>query len=284
MAQEPTEMVMPPAEHGRLSPWRDSGGIDDAQAREHAERLELRARAEDEIAVRDEYLGLLKIAAGERVLEVGCGSGAVTRALASRVVAAGEVVGVDASGALIEVARALAERAGCSGIRFEHADCRALPFPEGAFDAVLAVTTLSHVPQPDDAIREMVRVTRRGGRVGVFDIDGDSFLISHPDHAMTRRIVAAFSDHGLVNGWLMRSLAGTLRGLGFQDTRTRGFMPLDTGGYYAQAARHVADIAFQAGVVTSDERAGWLKALDEEFSSGRFVSGRLHLFVYGVKP
>ncbi|MPZ46245.1 MAG: hypothetical protein GEV05_23240 [Betaproteobacteria bacterium] len=81
------------SDFGLLSPWRDSKRIDDAQAQEHAERLELRARADDEIAAREEYVGLLGVRPGERVLEVGCGSGAVTRALAKRITPGGRVIG-----------------------------------------------------------------------------------------------------------------------------------------------------------------------------------------------
>ena len=69
-----------PVAFGRLSVWRDSGRLDDREAREHAARLEIRAGAESEIAARDEYVRLLGVAPGERVLDVGCGSGAVTRA------------------------------------------------------------------------------------------------------------------------------------------------------------------------------------------------------------
>ena len=268
---------------GLLSPWRDSKDITEDEAREHAERLELRARSPDEIAIRDEYLRLLGVAPGDRVLEVGCGSGAVVRALAQRVAPA-RVVGVDASAALINVARELAQKEGFGTLtEFQTADCRALPFSDNAFDAVLAVTTLSHVPDVEKAIREMIRVARPGGRLGVFDIDGDSFVISHPDRDLTRRIVAAFSDHGLVNGWLMRSLAGILRSHGLRNVHTRGFMPLDTRGYYANAARRVADIALQAGAITRAERDDWLEKLEGQFASERFVSGRLHLFVWGVR-
>lgn len=275
---------VPSAEPGRLSSWRDSKGIDEKQAREHAARLELRARAEDEIAVRNEYVRLLGVAPGERVLEVGCGSGAVTRTLAQRVSPDGQVVGVDASAALLKIARGLADDVGLGQvIDFKEGDCRALSFPDSSFDAVLAVTTLSHVPNVERALAEMVRVVRPGGRVAVFDIDGDSFLISHPDRERTRRIAAAFCDHGLVNGWLMRSLAGVLRQLGVGNVRTQGFMPLDTGGYYARAAVSAADIAFEAGVITSDERADWLEALRAQFAGDRFVAGRLHLFVWGTR-
>lgn len=91
-------------EFGRLSLWRDTAGLSDIKARDLAARLELRARAEDEAAVRDEYVGLLGVTPGERVLDVGCGSGAVTRVLARRVAPGGAAVGVDASPALLAVA------------------------------------------------------------------------------------------------------------------------------------------------------------------------------------
>jgi SAM-dependent methyltransferase len=221
-----------PVEFGRLSPWRDSKGLDDKQAREHGARLELRAAAESEVATREEYVGLLGITPGERVLDIGCGSGAVTRTLARRVAPGGRAVGMDASAALLEVARELANKAGLGAtIEFKEGDCRALPFPDASFDAVVAATTLSHVPDPARALAEMVRVTRPGGRVGVFDVDGDLTLFAHPDRELTRRIVTGYSDLGWVNGLLARRLPALLADLGVVNVRARGFMPLETGGY-----------------------------------------------------
>ncbi len=272
-------------EFGRLSVWRDSAGLDDKQAREHAARLELRARAESEIAVRDEYVRLLGVAPGERVLDVGCGSGAVTRTLARRVAPGGCAVGLDASPALLKVARELADEAGLGEtIGFKDGDCRALPFPEAAFDAVMAATTLSHVPDPGRALAEMARVTRPGGRVGVFDLDGDMTLFTHPDRELTRKIVAAFSDQGWVNGWLVRRLPALLAGMGIINVKTRGFFPIETGGYYANRAERSAEVAVQTGAITGDEQAHWLQAHRAELAAGRFLGGQLHLFVWGMRP
>jgi SAM-dependent methyltransferase len=164
-------------EHGRLSNWRDTAGVTPEQARELAARLELRAKAADEVSARDAYLELLAISAGERVLDVGCGSGAVTRAIARRIGESGRVVGFDASRALLDVAAEYAREAGLAGrIEWQAGDCRALPFGDATFDASLAATVLAHVPDPEPAIKGMVRVTRIGGRVGIFDFDGDCFL------------------------------------------------------------------------------------------------------------
>src|ERR1041384_2948857 len=99
-------------ECGAESLWRDTAAADAEQARDLAARLERRAKAADEIAARDVYLGLLDIAPGEHVLDVGCGSGAVTREIAQRIGTRGTAVGIDPSPALLAVARELARNAG----------------------------------------------------------------------------------------------------------------------------------------------------------------------------
>jgi ubiquinone/menaquinone biosynthesis C-methylase UbiE len=267
---------------GRFSPWRDSASIDDQQAREHAARLELRAAAESEIAVRNEYIGLLGIAPGQHVLDVGCGSGAATRALAKRVAPAGRVTGVDPSGALLKITRELVDKEGLGKfVELQEGDCRQLPFPDVSFDAVLAATALSHIPDPRRALGEMFRVTRPGGRLGVFDVDGDLTLFAHPDRGLTRRIIASYSDEGWVNGWFMRSLPGILAELGIVDVKTKAFMPLEAGGYYANRAERSAEAAAKAGAITNDEMSGWLKTLREEIAAKRFLGGQVHFFVSG---
>ena len=98
-------------EYGRQSLWRDTAGLD-ATSRELAGRLELRAKSQDEIEARAAYLDLLGVKAGERVLDIGCGSGVVTRDIARRVGPAGRAVGIDPSPQFLVVARELAQAAG----------------------------------------------------------------------------------------------------------------------------------------------------------------------------
>lgn len=275
-----------PAEFGSLSAWRDTSGVSDAKARELAARLEHRARAEDESSAREEYLSLLGLSPGERVLDVGCGSGVVTRAIARRVVPEGRVIGVDSSPALLAVAREYADASHLAGqIEWRLADCRKLPFTDASFDAVLAATVLAHVPGALDALAEMVRVAKPGGRIGVFDLDGDGFLIAHPDRHLTRRIVAAQCDYGAVNGHLIREMPGLLAALGVQNVKARAFMPLerDPAGFYADFARRAAKNAVLAGAITEAELAAWLGQFDEVLRTGRFVGGRLQIFVWGVR-
>lgn len=272
-------------EFGRLSAWRDTAGLDERKAREHAARLELRAKARDEADARDEYLRLLRVSAGERVLEVGCGSGAVTRAIAQRVAPNGSVVGADSSPALLRVAQEYAQAAGLGSlIEWRVADCRKLPFGDQSFDAVLAATVLAHVPGAEGALAEMVRVAKPGGRVAVFDLDGDGFLFTHPDRNLTRRIVAAQCDHGAVNGHLIREMPGLLAKLGLRDVAAKAFMPLerDPSGFYAGFAKRAAETALQVGAITQAEHSRWLEDFVHVLQSGRFIGGRLQIFVWGT--
>jgi ubiquinone/menaquinone biosynthesis C-methylase UbiE len=96
---------------------------------------------------------------GASVLEVGCGTGPVVRALAERP-GVGEVIGLDPSAILLEHARARSDHPSLS---FVQGDARALPFADNSFDLVVLHTVLCHVPEPDRALREAHRVTAPGG-------------------------------------------------------------------------------------------------------------------------
>lgn len=267
--------------------WRDTVSADPERARDLVARLERRAQAADEIAARDVYLGLLDITAGDRVLDVGCGSGVVTREIARRVGSRGLAVGLDPSPALLAAARELAEKAGFADrMEFREGDALRLPVPDRSFDVVVSVTVLSHVPKGEDAIPEFVRVLRPGGRLGVFDFDADMTVVTHPDRALTRRIVTAASDAMAVNGWLVRQLPSLFQRAGLVDVRARGFFPLETElqSFYANLAERCAEVAVKTGAITEFESRTWLDAFREQATQGPIVAGRLHIFVWGRKP
>lgn len=88
-------------------------------------------------------------------LEVGCGTGLILRQVAPR---ARRAVGIDISPGMLELAHQ-------RGLEVVQGDATALPFPDESFDVVYSFKVLAHVQSIDRALREMVRVTRRGGRV-----------------------------------------------------------------------------------------------------------------------
>jgi ubiquinone/menaquinone biosynthesis C-methylase UbiE len=108
----------------------------------------------------ERLLDLAEVRPGERLLDVGCGTGIVARTAAARMGAAGRVTGLDLNDGMLRVARRLGP-----GIEWRQGDALALPFADGAFDAVASQQMLQFVPDPARALREMRRVTARGGRV-----------------------------------------------------------------------------------------------------------------------
>jgi SAM-dependent methyltransferase len=101
---------------------------------------------------------------GERVLEVGCGIGIEGRFLAEKGL---DYWAIDLSRESLRLARRHFELANLSPTRFVNASAVTLPFPDGSFDAVQSIGVLHHVPRMEEACREVVRVTRPGGRVRV---------------------------------------------------------------------------------------------------------------------
>lgn len=105
----------------------------------------------------------LKIAPGERVLDLACGTGIVARLAKQRLGDTGRVVGVDLSAQMLEVGRSIAP-----GIEWREGNAAALPFAAGEqFDAVLCHQGLQFFPDQAAALREMRRVLAPGGRLAV---------------------------------------------------------------------------------------------------------------------
>jgi hypothetical protein len=111
-------------------------------------------------------------------------------------------------------------------------------------------------------------------------------IFTHPDRALTRRIVAAASDATAVDGWLVRRLPFLFERSGIVDVRVRGFFPLETQprSFYASMADRCAEVAAKTGAITEFERRSWLDAFHEQEAQGPIVAGRLHVFVWGRKP
>jgi SAM-dependent methyltransferase len=158
---------------------------------------------------------------GKRLLDVGCGPGTITLGLAVAV-APGEVVGIDREPAQVERARALAAEQEVTNVRFEVGDAEEIPFSNASFDVAFEHTLLEYVADPLRVVREMFRVLKPGGIIGVADSDWAAHL-QEPSSAL------------LTESWelykrLWRHNGGDPR-LGHRNRallREAGFTPLET--------------------------------------------------------
>ena len=141
---------------------------------------------------RDGLLDVLALQPGQRVLDVGSGTGRLAFALADRVGPGGSVDGVDAASEMVAQAERNNRRRR-RPVTFTAARAQELPFPAQSFDVVTCTLALHHVA-PDHraaAVAEMHRVLRPGGRVLIADFDGSGGGLTplarlhtrHPEHA-----------------------------------------------------------------------------------------------------
>lgn len=128
-----------------------------------------------------------RLAAGERVLDVACGTGAVARVAAQRVGPRGRVTGVDLNAGMIGVARSLPLPDGAA-VDWLEGSALALPLPDASVDAVLCQQGLQFFPDRALALREMRRVVRRGGRLALSVWGGIGFYNGAVGEALARFI------------------------------------------------------------------------------------------------
>jgi ubiquinone/menaquinone biosynthesis C-methylase UbiE len=118
--------------------------------------------------------------AGMTLLDCGCGPGTITAGLAEAV-APGLTIGVDLAVEQIELAKTNVAHGSAANVRFEVQNVYALSYADATFDAVFAHALIGHLHDPVSALREMGRVLKPGGVIGVRDPDFAGFLLAPTD-------------------------------------------------------------------------------------------------------
>jgi SAM-dependent methyltransferase len=230
----------------------------------------------------------LALVAGHRALDVGCGRGEVSCAMAARVGPTGHVVGVDASESMLADAR---DRATAEGVAvdFRVGDALALDEPDGSFDAVRAERVVQWIADGEAAVAEMVRVLRPGGRLGLIDTDWRTLAIDLPDleaaAAVSRGMLAIRGVPASAGG----RLVNLCRGAGLLDLQVlpqthvwtawdpdtesspSGFFPLDD----------VAEEFVEAGGLTPEQGQTFFDQMRAAGRDGRFFMSLTMFAVVG---
>jgi len=270
---------------GHYNSWSNPSKVGKEDAIHMAAFLEERSRTPDFQAVIQKLSETIAAKPGERLLEVGSGSGILCRRLAPQLQPGGWVVGVDISPDMTTEAQKYARLDGInSGISFETCTAESLPYPDESFDGAIAARLLLHAADPDQVIREMKRVVKPGGRVMVMDWDFDTVAVDHPNQELTRRLLHWRNDHHGGNNWSGRQLWRRMREAGIQNLSEHPWVSVAHGEEdgLTQTLWRAAQVACEGGTISSAEQEAWMNGLKDSIRAGTFFACIVYFIVTGT--
>ena len=248
---------------------------DTATLERFIQRLEYRGTDPTFEAYRDAYLKLLALPPTAAVLDLGCGTGVVTRAIAARDGFTGTVTGVDQSLDFIAAAHRLAADEGVADrVEFVPGDAHALDLPAASFDAVVAHTLVSHVRDPLAVLAEAARVVRPGGHVAVFDGDYASLTFGSSDRELGQAMEAAFRSMIMSAPRVMRQLPRLLPQAGLELSATQAHVYAEAGAsrFMLNLAETYGPLAASSGLVPAADVEAWLADQRRSAEDGTFFA------------
>lgn len=226
----------------------------------------------------------LRMAPGQSVLDVGCGTGDDVATMAGMVSPGGSAVGVDSSAAM--VSESIRRHGRVLGASFQVANAEELPLESGSFDGCRAERTLQHVGDPDRVVAEMTRVLKPGGRVALIEPDWEGLLLegSDPD-------LSAMIWRSRLSTYRQPRIGRRLRTLlvlhGFTEVNIQPVATVFTDIKLVERSFEIekaATGAAAAGIVSKQDADRWLTELRNADREGRFLCSVLSFRVAGQKP
>jgi ubiquinone/menaquinone biosynthesis C-methylase UbiE len=192
----------------------------------------------------EDLVAAANVEPGDKVLDVACGTGVVTREAAHRTGSSADVTGADINEAMLDTARQFAIRHGMPDIHWELCDAASMPFADATFDVVLCQQGLQFMPDRPAAVAEMARVLVPGGRLAI-----SVWKSASPFGSALRSVLDRAFGEGTTASWQAASSLGDrdeLRSLaenaGFSNCHVR---------FDVKVARHPDPEAFVSGVLAA---------------------------------
>jgi SAM-dependent methyltransferase len=227
---------------------------------------------------------LLQLRQGMTVLEAGCGLGDDAFRIAERIMPGGKVIGLDASAAMIEKARS-SELAAQLPVQFQQGDVKAMPFPDTSFDRCRIDRVLQHIPQPQKAVSELVRVLAPDGLLLAYDNDWDSFSVASDDINISR-IIENLWGSSFTNSRIGRDLGDYFLSAGLLDVRISRDTSLITDFAIADKVynlRETVQKAVEGKYISASQGCSWIEELINRTGKGSFLATLTAFTVIGRK-
>jgi ubiquinone/menaquinone biosynthesis C-methylase UbiE len=266
-------------------PYRISDQVDASMLEMMVTRLEERGRDARFMGMIDDYLDAISIRDAEEVLDLGCGTGVVTRKIAGLEGFRGKVTGVDLSPDLIARARKLAASEGLAGKTvFEAGDIRSLGFKDSRFDVTVMHTLVSHLEDPAGALQHAARVTKAGGAIAVFDGDYASSTLETADPERAAQIDNAMIEATVTQPRVMRRLPRMAQAAGLSVERCFSYLIAEAGkpDFFAGLIDSIGPMLVNSGVSSEDDAADIAADLRTAAEDGTFF-GACNFYGYVLR-
>ena len=228
---------------------------------------------------------LLDLHPGHQVLDAGTGTGEDAQEVAKLVAPGGLVVGLDVSQIMIDEAKRRVQDPSLP-LRFVQGDIEHLPFENATFDRCYADRIFIHLPDPQLALAELVRVTRPGGQILIAEGDHETQVLDTPYPDVTRRFFR-FRNDGMRQPDIAHRLYALFQDAGLLDVQVEPLARLTTDYETIRPVAHYIEgmrTAQSCGVVTAQEAEQWILSLEEAMRTGRFFHAIMWFITSGRKP
>jgi ubiquinone/menaquinone biosynthesis C-methylase UbiE len=253
--------------------YRITDQLDDATLDVLVRRLEARGKHPKFSQMMREYFAAMGIDAARSVLDLGCGTGVAARTIAHRAGFSGRVTGIDRSTHLIAAATRLAKDEDIAAkVDFRAGDSHSLGLRDASYDMVVAHTLFSHLEHPRAVLREIVRVAKPGGKVGIFDGDYASMTFAGDDPARARADDEAIIAAIVTNPRVMRQMPELLVEAGLKLENVFSYVVADVGraDFWEPAITSFMKLLPKSGAMSEERAAQWAAAMRRRSDEGTF--------------
>ncbi len=262
-----------------IHPFQHIDGVEDVQT--YINLLDFEESEQSIKAYKKESYELLSLKPGDSVLEIGCGLGTDARTLASQVGPTGRVIALDKSKRFLEVA---AQRTDLPNVEFRHGDVNALDFEDNLFSACYSNRVFKYIENPLQAISEMARVTKKGGKIFIAEVDTESKMLIPHDEKI-RSAIMSVTNRQFPQSRVALNISSYYDQCGLKKINTLiRLLSFDgwnkNSGFISQDTINLLNKAIKLGLISQLERDHYIQACEEAEKKGIFkIYGLLFLIV-----